>query len=251
MRRPLLIAIALAGAAAALALLFLVRSLDGRVELYLETMGSELLGSEVRVGSVDVDLRAGRATVRGLEVANPRGEGLAFSDTPALRFGEIAVTIDPASLAGETVVLETVSVDAPLANLEVTPGGVNLVVLSRNLDHARPKTTDAPSGGETPQRFSLRELRIAQGTLRADASAVGRGVQEQPLPALALGGFGGAQGLAPGELGRQLFRTYLLSVLAQATTDRVGELLAEQLDKVKARIAEGLMAIFGASKKKE
>lgn len=251
MRRPLLIAIALAGAAAIVAVLFLVRSLDGRVELYLETVGSELLGSEVRVGSVDVDLRAGRASVRGLEVANPRGEGLAFSDTPALRFGEIAVTIDPASLAGETVVLETVSVDAPLANLEVTPGGMNLVVLSRNLDHARRESADTPSSGETPQRFSLRELRIAQGTLRADATAVGREVREQPLPSLALADFGGARGIEASELGRQMFRAYLLSVLAQAATDRVGELLAEQLDKVKARIAEGLMAIFGASKKKE
>jgi hypothetical protein len=248
-RRPIWIAAGALVVVALAAVLWLLRSLDARVERYIETAGSELLGAEVSLESVDVDLRAGRAVLRGLEIANPPGDELGFSDVPALRFGEIDATLDVASLAGDPIVLEAVSVGAPFANLEVTPGGLNLLVLSRNLDRARPAEIDAAAGEELPRRFRLRELRIAEGTLRADARAVGRDVREQPLPALSLSDFGGAGGATPAELGRQTLRAYLLSVLSQAATDRVSELLEQQLNKVKERIAEGLLSIFGTKKK--
>jgi hypothetical protein len=251
-RRALLAAAVLAVVLVLVAVLWFVRSLDARVARHLERVGSELLGTEVSVSSVDVELRAGRATVRGLEVANPRGAGLAFSREPALRVDEISVTLEPASLAGTPIVLGEVDAGAPFVNLEVTEGGgLNLLTLSQNLEGSRPEQADAAAGDEPPRRFRIRTLRIQEGTLRVDASAVGREVRE-----IALGNFvrkelGGASGGTPGELGRQVLVPFLNSVLAKVATDRIGELLDEQLDQAKEKLSESLRSILGVQKKKE
>jgi hypothetical protein len=134
-----LLVLAAALVAALAVVWWLVHSLDARVARALETVGSELLGTRVSVGAVDVDLRAGRATVRGVEVENPRGEKLAFSKEPAIRCEEIEVTIEPASLAGGgPIVLSEVRVRAPRLSAEVTPGGVNLLELERRVSRASP-----------------------------------------------------------------------------------------------------------------
>jgi len=246
-RRLLLAGLAALVLAAAVAALWLYRSIDGIVLRTLEDVGSELLGSEVSVSSVDVDLRGGRATVRGVEVANPRGDGLDFSREPALRVDEISVTIEPASLAGTPIVLGEVDVGAPFVNLEVTEGGgLNLLALSQNLDGSQPEQADAAAGDEAPRRFRIRTLRIHEGTLRVDE---GREVRE-----IALGNFvrkelGGAAGGTPGELGRQVLVPFLNSVLTKVASDRIGELLDEQLDQAKEKLSESLRSILGVKKK--
>lgn len=248
MRRVLLGGVALALLLALAVGLWFVRSLDARVERYLERVGSELLGSEVRVASVDLELRAGRATVHGLEVANPRGD---FSREPALRFDAIAVTIDPASLAGSPIVLSEVSVGAPFVNVEVTEGGVNALTLSRHLDGASSAAADDAAGEAAPRRFRIGVLRIREGTLRVDGSAVGREVRELSLGDFTRRGVGGAAGGTPGELGRQLLAPFLHTVLAKVATDRVGELLDEQLDEAKEKLSDSLRSVLGLDKKKE
>ena len=249
MRRALLgggAALLLAGALAAL---WLYRSLDGIVERTIERVGSELLGSRVSVASVDVDLGAGRASVRGLEVANPRVEGLSFSREPALRFDAIEVAIDAASLAGGPIRLEEVRVAAPFVNLEVMPGDVNLLVLQRNVSRARPGEADAAAGSEEPRRFRVGSFAFEEGTLRADASAVGREVRELRLPALRLAELGGPRGATPGELGQQVLGALLTRILAQAASDRVSELIDKELDQVKEKIGDALRSFLGAEKK--
>lgn len=249
MRRALLAGVAALLAAGGLAALWLYRSLDGIVERTLERVGSELLGSEVSVSSVHVDLSAGRAEVKGLEVANPRVSGLDFSGEPAIRLDAIDVTLDAASLARGPIRLEEVRVAAPFVNLEVLPGDVNLLVLQRNLTRARPAEADAAASDEPPQRFRVGSCSFAEGTLRADASAVGREVRELRLPALRLTELGGREGATPGELGQQVLEALLGRILAQAATDRVSELIEKELNQVKEKIGDALRSFLGAEKK--
>jgi len=249
-RRFLVAGLAVLVVATAVAALWLYRSLDGIVERTIENVGSELLGSEVSVASVDVDLRGGRATVRGVEVANPRGEGLSFSGDPAIRVGEIAVSLDPASVAGGPIRLPEVRAAELFVNLEVMPTEVNLLVLQRNLDRGRPEAADAAAGGE-PRRFRVGSFVFEEGTLRADASAVGREARELRLPSLRLAELGGARGATPGELGQRVLEALLARVLAQAAADRVSDLIDKELDQVKEKIGDALRSFLGAEKKKE
>lgn len=251
MRRILVAGLAVLAVAAALVALWLYRSIDGIVERTIENVGSELLGSEVSVASVDVDLRGGRATVRGLEVANPQVEAISFSGTPAIRFDAIDVAIDHGSLARPPIQLEEVRVAAPFVNLEVMPGDVNLLVLQRNVARARPAEADATAPVEEPRRFRIGAFVTEEGTLRADASGVGRDVRELRLPPLHLGELGGALGATPGELGQRVLEALLARVLAQAAADRVSDLIDKELDQVKEKIGDALRSFLGAEKKKE
>ncbi len=248
MRRRLLGALAVLLLAAALAALWLQRSLDTVARRTLERVGSELLGSEVSVASVDVDLRGARATARGIEVANPRGEGLAFSDEPAIRIAEVHVSIDAASLAGDPIALPEVSVRDPFVNLEVTPSEVNLLVLRRNVDRARPAAADAAARTGEPRRFAVQRFAFEEGTLRADATAVGRDAHDLRLPKLELRDLGGAAGGTPGELGKRVLEAFLARILTQVAKDRASELVEHELDALKEKAADALRSILGAER---
>jgi hypothetical protein len=247
-RQRLLGALAVLLLAAGLAAVWLYRSIDGVTRRTLERVGSELLGTEVSVASVDVDLRAARAIVRGIEVRNPRGEGLAFSDLPALRIDEVHVSIEPASLAGDPITLQEVSVHHPFVNLEVTAGDVNLLALRRNLARARPAAADAAAGTGAPRRFAVRRFAFEEGTLRADATAVGREARELRLPKLELRDLGGAEGETPGELGKRVLEAFLARILAQAAKDRVSELIEQELDALKEKAADALRSFLGTER---
>jgi hypothetical protein len=56
--------------------------------------GTEIVGTRVRVDSVDIELAAGRGTIRGVRVANPEG----YSDADAISLAEIELAIDARSL---------------------------------------------------------------------------------------------------------------------------------------------------------
>ncbi|MGI9432524.1 MAG: hypothetical protein ACR2PQ_09940, partial [Myxococcota bacterium] len=92
-RRGLLV-VAVAAIVVARFLYWMLGSLDARIARATEHVGSELTGTSVRVGSVDVDPAEGAATPRNLRVASPAG----FSSEPALAFGEILVALDVASV---------------------------------------------------------------------------------------------------------------------------------------------------------
>jgi hypothetical protein len=250
-RRALLAGAAALLVAGALAVLWFYRSLDGIVERTLERVGSELLGTEVSVSSVHVELAAGRALVKGLEVANPRVAGVDFSGEPAIRLDSIDVTLDAGSVARGPIRLEEVRVAAPFVNLEVMPGDVNLLVLQRNVSRARPAEADAAAPVEEPRHFRVGSLSFAEGTLRADASAVGREVRDLRLPALRLTELGGREGATPGQLGQQVLEALLTRILAQAATDRVSELIEKELDQVEEKIGDALRSFLGADKKEE
>src|SRR5262245_66584381 len=79
----------LAGAAA-----YLLWSLDARVARAIEAQGTQIFGTPVRVDSVDIELAAGRGTIRGIRVANPEG----YSSGDAIRLAAIELAIDARSL---------------------------------------------------------------------------------------------------------------------------------------------------------
>ena len=57
----------------AVAIVWLLGSLDEIVKDQIEVIGSELTGVPVRVGSVDIDVQAGAGQIRRLRIGNPQG----------------------------------------------------------------------------------------------------------------------------------------------------------------------------------
>ena len=88
--------------------------LDGVVASTVERYGSEVTGTSVDVGSVDLELTAGRAAIGGITVGNPRG----YETDYAVRIGTAIVELDIGSLSGAVPVIEELLLDGTLINAE-------------------------------------------------------------------------------------------------------------------------------------
>ena len=74
-------------------LYYFLSSLNELVASAIESSGSEVTGTRVSVSGVDISLREGRGSIRGLRIANPAG----FSGD-AVSFSDITIVIDTFSM---------------------------------------------------------------------------------------------------------------------------------------------------------
>ncbi len=214
-------------------------SLDRTIARVIEEVGSDLLDSKVRVAGVETDLTAGRASIFGLTIANPTGEGIEFSKQPAFELDEITVAIDLSSLGEGPIPIEVVRVLAPRLNAEVTPGGINLSELRDRIGAGEPEEAsagDADTGEPIQLRVDLFEFK--KGSIRADTEAVGGDVRDLDLPTVKLENLSGT----PAEIGKQVLDVYLAKATKAVGAGRLKAEANKQLDKVKKKAKKKLGA---------
>ena len=244
MKRILQPALVLILVAAATGIWWVTQRLDGAVAAVIEDTASQLLGTSVSVGGVNVDLAAGSVTIEGLRVANPEGENLAFSDEPAFTLGEVTVAIDlerldPADFSAAPIPLTLVRVAQPKVNAEVSATGTNLDVLRRNVGSA-----GSPSDS-SDLRLEIDRFEFSDGALRADTRAVGGEVREVELPTLRLRNLRGT----PDEVGRRVLDAFLRAAVRQLARDQISNEVEERLDEVKEKAASALRSLLGVEQK--
>lgn len=169
MKRLFLVALALGAGGAALSSVALGRVLAGAIE----TAGTAALGVPVSVGLVTLSPWSGKGTVRRLVVGNPPG----FTSPFAFKADAIEVVVRPASLFGDSIVVERVSVRAPTVRVE----GDNLARLK----------SKAASGGDGGGGRSVRikELEVLDGSVGLPGGLYA------PLPDVRLKNVGGRSAL--------------------------------------------------------
>ncbi len=200
--------VALAAAIVAVAVLVTLSGLDAIVKNAIESHGSAMTQTAVQVGSVDVSLGNGMATVRNLTIANPPG----FTAPYAFELGEITVHIAVSSVASDPLVIKEIRIAAPRVTCELNSAGVsNVEVIRRAVEgkdhHADPSGPSAAGGRKsepsTGRRLIIETLALRDGEVYVDARAVGGPEQHEKLPGFELTDIGGKQGGAtPAEVGR-------------------------------------------------
>ena len=131
------------------ALTLLITNLDAIVKRAIETVGTQVAGVPVGVGSVSISLQEGSGEIRNLSVANPRG----FEKGNALELGTIALDLDVQNISAELVRLESVLVQGAKVNAIQGSGGNNLQAILDNLQSdAQTESSGSDSGPETKQR---------------------------------------------------------------------------------------------------
>ncbi len=214
-------------------------SLDRTIAQAIEEVGSDLLDSRLDVASVKTDLREGSASIFGLEVSNPEGDGLVFSSDPAFELGEITVAIDIAGLADGPIPITLVRVLAPRLNAEVTPGGINFLELRDrvNSGSAEPSSADDSQSGE-PTRLRIDAFEFMEGSIRANTEGVGGDVRELKLPAVKLTNLSGT----PSEIGKQVLDFYLGKAIKAMGAGRIEAEVDKQVKQVKKKAKKELGA---------
>ena len=229
------------------AVVLLVGNVERIVKGLLEGVGSELLGTPVRVRSVELDLREGAGSISGFSIANPPG----YSPGKAFHVDTIRLDLKLSSLKGQPLVIEELTVRDPVVRVEVKEdGSANLKTLldniERNGDRADRKAAEekpAPAGapeGE-PVRISFGELAFTGTTVHA--SVPGREPEEVVLPDIVMRDVGKEKGLTPAGIGKvvlgKIIGESLEAVLKKKMTEKVEEAARGFLEDVKEKFAPG------------
>lgn len=161
--KKLLIGILLLLAVAGGALFFVASNLDGIVKRAIETAGTDVLGTPVRVDAVSIDLTGGSATLSGFSISNPAG----FSNQDMIRFDELSMAIDIRSLTSDVIRINSIRSVNPyvLYEMQGLRGNLNAV-----LDRF-PAQTAPPAEPTGPEPvIGINEITIngIQGSLQSD-----------------------------------------------------------------------------------
>jgi uncharacterized protein involved in outer membrane biogenesis len=204
MKRNLLIAAIVLVMVIAGVAVFLYNSIDSIVASAIERFGTDITGTRVTVGSVDISLKSGRGTIRNLRVDNPDG----FSSGHAIELGEITVDIQVASLNKDPIVIEEIRVKSPVIRAELDERArSNVGIIKEHVEGyqtvaAKPESPKRDGGYE--KHFVIRKFTFDGGKAEADATRIGSEKKEIDVPPVQLTDVGGSRGSTPDALGKTL-----------------------------------------------
>ena len=234
MRQKLLIAagaflIIVAGVA-----VYFYNNIDSIVKNAIERSGTEITGTKVSVGSVDISLRSGRGTIRDVRVENPDG----FADHDAVELDEVTLVLNIGSLKRDPIVIESIHVKAPRVNAEVDEKLATNVGIIR--DHVLQYRANAPqpaakqdSGYE--KHFVIKTLVVDEGLVKGDATRAPRGEKRDfALPPIELSDVGGSRGARPEAIGKAISA----ALFARITHEVGEEMKAAAIERVKSKVEE-------------
>lgn len=217
-------------------LYYLVSNINFLVAGQIEKHGSNATGTAVRVSGVDIDLRNASAGLSGLRVANPDG----YDGGSAIELGDFAVTIEPASLTKDTVVLSSVTVSGARLNLLQRGAASNLKEL---LDTLRSGSSDSGDGSGNGDGKKLRidrfvldgaELHVSAPDLAEDRTVA--------LPRIVLTDIGRASGGATvAEAATQILQPVLQKTLQSAATQSIRQRAEDEIEKAKDSLLRGVL----------
>jgi len=194
MRRVLVVLAVLAGVLV-LGALLAYNSLDLIVRAALEHWGPDVTGVKVEVAGVEISPRDGRGRISGLDVGNPAG----FSGARAVRFGEVRLAIDPATVTSGVVHVRELAVESTQVTYERGDKATNLDAIQRNIE-AYAKRTEAQGDGKgiggagVKRRFVIDRLTIRKARVLMTTRGLGGQGLTFDLPDVELRDLGKRQG---------------------------------------------------------
>jgi hypothetical protein len=230
MRPAILIAVLVVVAiAAAVALKYGARRLDGVVASTVERYGSAITGTDVSVDGVNLALTAGRAELAGVTIDNPRG----YETDYAVHVGRASVELDVASLAGDVPVIEEIVLDGALVNAEQRDAASNLTDIQR---HATASSGEEPA--QEPARIVVERFRVNDARVLLTSEYL-KEPEELPLSDVVVEGIGSGTG---GATYSEAASAMLMPVLAAARTAaaaRLREVAGEAVSQAAREELEG------------
>ena len=228
-----LIAVAVVLALVAGAAFWAYSSIDVIVKLVVEHYGPDVLGASVKLADVRISPKDGEGSVRTLEIGNPPG----FSAARAARFGEIRVSIDPATVSEPVVVIHEITVNAPFITYERGASGTNLDAIQKNIERyiqgtgGSSDTARPASEPHAPRRFIIERLSIRGAKVTMTNPALkGQGITFD-IPDIQLRDVGRKEnGLRASEVA---------AVVTKTLVARIGQKVLTNLDLLKKGGIEG------------
>lgn len=229
-----------------IAVFVLVGNLDKFVKNAIEGVGSELMGVPVTVSSVGFKLKNGEGEITGLVIGNPTG----FTSPKAFQMDVIRLGIDLGSIGKQPVVINELTIDKPIVNLEVRDdGSINLQTITGNMEkngsnadkkaaEEQPVIEGTPKG--EPIKIAFKKLNITGVTVNVIKDGLAAQYETVVIPDIVLNNVGGTEGITPAEIGKVVFgeitTSALKNALQKSLTKQVEEATKGLFDNLKKKI---------------
>ncbi len=226
MKKFVIFLVVVVGIAAA-GFFWLSANLDGIVIGVVERAGTDATKTKVSLDAVDLNLAAGEASMRGLQIGNPSG----FESENAISLGVISIKVDTSTLNKDVIVIEEVLIDQPIVAYERKDNDSNLDALKRNLGGGEASGASDYTG----PKFIINSLKFRDG--HVSVSGVREEIVELDLPEIALRNIGSAEGGAtPKEIGVQVTQALTSAAVDAVAKEGLNKLVGDNVDKVKDKV---------------
>jgi uncharacterized protein involved in outer membrane biogenesis len=195
----------------------LLANLDSLIAKAIEKHGSEVTRTGVSVSGVEISLKEGRGTIRGLSIESPAG----YDAREAFSLSDITLDIDVQSLRDDPIVIDEIRIIAPVVYAEATEtGSTNIDELRKNVQASVGESSNSGDGGSGGQAKKIRIKRFVfeQGSIEVDATALGMEKRTLVLPEIRIDDIGGPGGATPGDITR-----IVLGAVAKRAASEVAE----------------------------
>ncbi len=183
-------------------------SLNGAIKKGVETFGPQVAKVPVTLEGVNLSLLSGSGGIKGLVIGNPEG----YKTPNAISLGLASVSVSPASVLSDKIVVKSIRIEAPQVTFEFGPGGNNLQRIQENLeayagssvaDTNKPAEQKPAADAKLGKKLQVDEVIISGGKVTLGAAMLGGKVIEAPLPEIRLSNLGqGPEGITGAELGK-------------------------------------------------
>lgn len=225
------------------AVIVLLSNLNSLVAKVIEKNGSDVTQTKVSVSGVDISIREGRGSIKGLLVASPDG----FKARNAFSLDDIVVDIDIKSVRETPIVIDEIRIQAPIVNAEITKNGAsNINELRKRVQAYTAGATEESgesSGGST--RIRITKFVFEKGRIEVDASALGLEKRTIVLPEIRLSDVGGASGAPPDQIAKVILTTVAKKVTAEIASSELDRLVKEKLGESITDKAKGILDKIG------
>ncbi|MBU8922613.1 MAG: AsmA family protein [Bacteroidales bacterium] len=226
----------------------LLSNLNSLVAKAIEKNGTEATQTRVTVSGVELKLRDGRGSIKGLKVASPDG----FKASDAFSLQDITVGIDVESLRSEPIVITEILIQAPVVNAEILKNGEsNIEELRKRVQAFSGNSSSGPVDDSGQAAGQAKRIRIDQfifekGSINIDASELGLEKRTIDLPEIRLSNIGGAEGATPDEITKIILGAVAEKVSAEIAGSELRGLIEDKLGgSIKEKSKELLDKIGG------
>ncbi len=196
--------------------------------------------TRVELAGARISPLTGSGTLSGLYVGNPKGWG----SGSAIYLGRVHVKVAPASLFGDPIVIDDISIEKPEFTYETRILSSNIGDLLKNIGGSSSAGEAKASNGK-PLRFEVKHFRITGGLVRL---GVGPAALPLPMPPVTLNDIGTAEGgITANQLALAVMRSMAGDVV-EATTQaagKVGSTMGAAAGSAVKNAGAGLKSLFG------
>jgi uncharacterized protein involved in outer membrane biogenesis len=219
------------------ALVFGFMFLGSIVKAGVEEVGPMVTKVPVKLDGAAVSLFNGSGTLKGFKLGNPEG----FKAAQAIQVGSVNVSIAPASVLKDKVIVRSVRVEGPEITFEQALKGNNLLKILENVQSiAGAGTNKTASTGGPGKKLQVDEFLITGGKITVAATMLGGKGATLSLPEIRLANLGqGPEGITPAELTEKALNAVVNGTL-KAVAEGAGEMAKQGLEIGKKAGAEGV-----------